>query len=109
MRKQFALLAIGICTVGMASAQTRHQAHPKSDTTLLAGTKQNGVSVITTRPQVDSSTFVFYMNTQQVQLLEKCLSSSQAPFTDVTACINILKTQQFHPPMPERDTAVKKK
>lgn len=106
MRKQFALLVIGICLVGIASAQTRHQPHPKSgDTTLLAVDKK-----VTVAPApLDSSTFVFYMNFQQVQLLEKCLSSSAAPFTDVTACINILKTQQFHPPLPAKDTAVKKK
>lgn len=91
-------MAIGVIAFIGVSAQTK----PKSDSTHRHA---GGVPAVTTRPKIDSNTYVFVLNGQQVQLLQSVLAKSTAPFNDVTTLIDLLRQQQFHPPL---DTAAKK-
>jgi hypothetical protein len=52
---------------------------------------------------------VYVLNADQVQLLQYVVNMSQAPHTQVMQLIQILQTQQYHPPVPSTDSTANKK
>lgn len=94
------VLLLGIGLMGFSQTKKKPAPRPKMDTTSHVGI-ENG-------PPPGS--IVFVITPDQLALLNYVINESEAGHKDVMALVKILQTQQYHPPIVEaKDTSLFKK